>query len=96
MRLPVGESLAFCALDSPFRTGFIVHAKAGAIVLAKIKFREIARHVLFANMLIRADKAALEDAEIAFCGVRVDRSSFAFASILLVVVNAFVLRHKAR
>jgi hypothetical protein len=40
--------------------------------MAEVKFREIAMQMLLATMLLRAEHAALEYAEIAFDGVRGD------------------------
>jgi len=77
VRLPVGEPLALCALDCAFCASFIVHAKARAVILAKIEFGQVARQMLFPNVLIGADKAALEDAEIAFRRVRMDNARLA-------------------
>src|SRR6202050_1770501 len=55
------------------------------IVIAELKLRDIERHILGADLVERADNAALEDAPKAFNRVRVDRAD----NILVpVVVNS--------
>ena len=51
----------------------IVHAERDAVVVAEIKLRKIAVQVLLAAVLIDAAHAALEDREIVFNRVGVDR-----------------------
>jgi hypothetical protein len=63
---PVRETLAFNALHSKRRTFPIVHTEGNAVIVAEIKFREIAMQMLLIAMLIDAAHTALEDREVAF------------------------------
>jgi hypothetical protein len=49
----------------------IVHAQRNAIRIAEVKLGQVAVQVGFADVLIDANQAALQDAEIALDGVRV-------------------------
>jgi len=62
----VRETLAFRTLDCKRRTFPVVNAEGGPVVIAEIKFREIAMQMLFFAMLVHAAHAALEDREITF------------------------------
>ena len=68
----IGQPLAFDAEQRAFGASSVVNAEFDAIGVAEIELGEIAVKVLFAAMLIDADHAALEDAEIALDGVGVD------------------------
>src|SRR5438874_782345 len=52
--------------------------------------------MLLANVLIGANKPALEDAEIALCCICVDGLALARTRPRLVVIHAFMFRHKAK
>ena len=66
MRQTIRETLAFNALDSKHRTFPIGDTEGSPVVVAEIKFREVAVKVLFVAMMVHAAHAALEDAEVAF------------------------------
>jgi hypothetical protein len=60
VRPSIGRALANHALRQFVGALGIVHAKRNAVVIAKIKFRQIAMQMLFGAMLIRAFHTALE------------------------------------
>ena len=65
----IGEALA---LTRPYRcNGAVIIAvpKRGTMVIAEIKFRQIAMQVFLAAMLINALHSALKDAEKALNGI---------------------------
>ena len=57
-------------LDKRHGALLIVHAKRLAMVVAEVELVYIALQVLLAYALVNARKAALEDREVAFHGVR--------------------------
>jgi hypothetical protein len=57
---PVRETLALSILDGQRRTFPIGNAEGRAVIVAEIKFREIAMQVLFLAMLVGAAHSALE------------------------------------
>jgi hypothetical protein len=61
VRPSIGQSLANDALCQFVRAVGIVHAKRNAIVMAKIKFREVAVQMLLGAMLVGALHAAFEN-----------------------------------
>src|ERR1700733_2478217 len=58
-----------------------------SVVMAKLKFGEIHRQILFADVVICADYAALQEAPERFDVVRVDLAANVFASL---VIDGFV------
>jgi hypothetical protein len=68
----IGQPLAFGADESAFRAGNIVNSKLGAVVVSKIKLGQIPISMLSFNMLIDADKTALEHGKETFERVSVD------------------------
>jgi hypothetical protein len=59
-RLVICQSLAFDALECASGAFDILDAKTRAIVISKIEFGKITMQMLFADMVERADNAALE------------------------------------
>jgi hypothetical protein len=68
---PIGEPLAFHAFEGGGARG-VVNANGDALIVAELKFREIAVQVLLGAMLIDALHAAPEDAESALDRVGMD------------------------
>jgi len=66
VRLPPHEAFAVCALDRRKRSVDIVAAEPDAVIIAEVKFGQVAMQVLFLAVLIDAAHTALEDREIAF------------------------------
>ena len=60
-RYAVRETLALDTLEGPCRTFPILDAKARAVIIAEVKFREIAVQMLFADMMIGSNHTALEN-----------------------------------
>ena len=58
MRLPIRRALALDAPESISRPFFIGNAKAGTIVVAEIKLRQIALQMGFADVVINASDVA--------------------------------------
>lgn len=85
---PVGEPLAFDAKQSDFGALFIIDPKLGAVVLAEIKFGQIAIKVLLIDVLVNADQATFENREEAFEGVHMH---VAARPLEFRVIDAFVL-----
>ncbi len=79
----ISEPLALDALQSDFSALGIINAELGAIILAEIKFGQIAVKVLLIHMLINADQTAFEDRKEAFksIGVNVAARPFIFRMI---------------
>ena len=75
----IGEPLAFDAFDSGFGAVNVAVAEPNAMVVAEVKFREIAVQMLLVAVLINSLHAALEDRERAFDGVGVDLGADIFA-----------------
>jgi hypothetical protein len=69
----VRNALASDSLRPFGGAGSIIKAVGDPVVISELEFSQIAMQVLFAAMLVNALHAALEDAEIAFHGVAVDR-----------------------
>jgi hypothetical protein len=77
------KARAFCLSERGFvryaardrRTFSILDAKARAVVIAEVKFREIAVQMLFADMMIGPNHAALENGKIVFGAVDVDETA---------------------
>src|SRR5437588_2510249 len=82
----ISEPLATRRFHGAFGSHCVIHTKANAVVLSKIEFGQVARQVLFANVLVRADQTALKQAEIALCTVCVDGVLLTFARPPRVVV----------
>ncbi len=57
----IGQTLANDALGQILGSHKVIGAKRNAVVIAEIKFREIAMQVLFTAMLIHATHTALEN-----------------------------------
>ena len=89
----IRQPLADHAFERELRALCVVNAKPFAIIHAEIKFAQIAVKVFAIYTLIRADKAALYDAEKAFqrIGVHVAARPFEFG-----VVNAVMIRDGRR
>ncbi len=85
----IGEALALTALYCRNRAVSVVVPKRGTIVIAEIKFRQIAMQMLFAAMLIDTTHAALENCEIALDGICRYVAACVF---LLGVIDGFVRR----
>src|ERR1035438_10379181 len=66
---PIGEALAVHALDHFHRALAIFNSEFTAVVEAERKLIQVALKMLFATMLVDANHAALEHAEVAFCRV---------------------------
>src|SRR6266404_1329268 len=93
VRYPIGESLAvdgFEGIDSALR---IINAKCRAVVVAKVKLREVAVQVVRAAMLVDASHTALEHTEEAFNRVR---GRIAVPVLVRAVVHGQVLRKLLR
>jgi hypothetical protein len=65
----IGKPLADDALDGAFGTLFVVNAECGAVVVPEIKLSEISMKMLFADMLIDAIDAALQDRKEVLGGI---------------------------
>ena len=85
---PIGQALASDFLEQHVGARHIAIAHRGAVVVAEIKLGDVALKVLLAYVVVRADKAALEDREVAFHRVGGDRTARVF---LLGVVDAGML-----
>jgi hypothetical protein len=66
VRPPIGQAFADDPLDRFRHTLAVADAKAGALVVAVIKFGEVALQMLLADVVIGADDPAFQDREIAF------------------------------
>ena len=88
VRRRIGQALADGTFDGAIGALYVVDAELGAVVVAEIKFREIAIDVLLVDVLIDADQPALEHAKEAFKGVGVRIATDVLA---LGMVNGFVL-----
>ena len=75
------------ALQGAIGTRSIINSKFDAVRISEIKFGKVA--VAFATVLIYALHAALEDAVIAFNGIRVDIAAHIFIGL---VANALMTR----
>ena len=67
---PLGQPLAFMPLDRDAARSCVLDAKLHAVVPAEAELVQIALKVLLAAVLVDANHAALEHAEVAFHGVR--------------------------
>jgi len=76
---PIRQALAGDALERNVRALRIGHAKLGARVVSEIELGNVPLQVLFANMVIRPDQAALQDVEEGFGGIDVGYSASVFA-----------------
>src|SRR6185312_10563823 len=79
----ISQTLAYDAAKDRVGALSIVHAKGYALIVAEVKFREVAVKVLFGAMLIGAAHAALENRKVAFDGVGVNAAANVFASRML-------------
>src|ERR1700739_3911116 len=68
----IGQPLALGALEGAGRARGVVNAKGDPVVMAKIEFAEVPVQVGLGDVLVDADEAALEDAEISLDAVGVD------------------------
>jgi hypothetical protein len=84
---PVRQALAFNTLESICRSFPIGHAKAGTIAVAEIKLREVALQMSFADVVVNANDATLENCEVSFDRVAVGSAANVFADAM---VNHFV------
>ena len=72
MSPPISQALTADLLQGAIGALLVIPVQRRAVVVAEVKFREVAVQMLFGAMLIDALHAALEDAEIAFNRVGVD------------------------
>src|SRR5260221_4353716 len=70
--LPIRQSLAADALQQVVSALAVRDAEGRAVVIAKVELGNVARKMLLANVMKRADQAALEDREETFDGIRSD------------------------
>src|SRR5947208_12684602 len=68
----IGETAALCAFDGQRRALHVIHPTLLPVAVAEIKFGQIAMQVSFADVLIGAVHAALQDREKSLDGVGVD------------------------
>src|SRR2546425_701523 len=89
IRTPVGESLPLDGLESVTGAFGVVDPESYAVVVAEIKFREIAMQVLALAVLIRAGHAALEHGKHTFDSVRMRIAAhvLAFAVIYRLMIR---------
>jgi hypothetical protein len=66
----IHQPFAFNSFQAIVGSLLVVDFQRGTMVVAKIKFGEVALQVLFAAVLVRADHAALEHAKNTCDGVR--------------------------
>jgi hypothetical protein len=80
---PICQSLSSDASHDFVGALCILDTKARAIVIAEIEFREIAVQMLFADVMVSSDHAALENGKIVFGAVDMDetppRRAYSFA-----------------
>jgi len=62
----IRQALALTGLNGRNGAGFIINAQRLAMVIAEIKFGQIAMQMLLAAMLVHAAHTALENREVAF------------------------------
>ena len=88
----IRETLALYTQESLRRTFSIGHAKLGAIVVTEIKFRQIALQMGFADVVIDAIDATLENREVTFdrIAVRVVADVFTIAMVNHLVTGEFL------
>jgi hypothetical protein len=84
----IGQALAFDANQRAIGPLDVIDPKLGAVILAEIEFGQVPIEMLVVDVLVNADKAALEDREEAFKGVYVNVTPDVFA---LGVIDALVL-----
>ncbi len=65
----IGEPLADNAAQRPIGALYVVHAEHDPVVVSKIKLGEVTMQVFFADMLVNAIDAALEDREVSLSGI---------------------------
>src|SRR4051794_28842727 len=86
----IGEPLALHPQQRRLGAPTVVHAQRDSVVVAELKFRQIAVKVLLVAMLIDTLHAALEQAKVAFDGVGVDRCVLERDVLTLAVVDRIV------
>lgn len=62
----IGEALALTALDRRNGAIRVIVPKRGTVVIAEVKFRQIAMQMLLGTVLVYAAHSALKDRKIAF------------------------------
>src|SRR5688500_2783270 len=80
---PIRQALPANALECVVGALNIVYTKSGAEVVAEVELLHVAVKVLFANMMERADQAALEDRKVAFDRVGRDVAANIFACAMV-------------
>jgi hypothetical protein len=79
VRRPVGQSLAYNALERGNSALLVVYAQSDAIVIAEVELSDIAMQMLLAAVLVNVLYAALEHAVEALNGVRMIVATDVFA-----------------
>ena len=70
VRPSIRQAFAFDAFKRNFCACHIIDSELGAGIATEVEFRQIPIKVLLVHMLVGSDKAALEDREEVFEGVR--------------------------
>lgn len=81
-RVPVKHSFPYDPVKGEVSTRGVVHVQRRAVVVTELVLRQIAVQVLLAAVLVHALHAALEDAEVALDGVRVDIAAHVFTGLV--------------
>ena len=91
VRPPIRQALASDALKQFVGASTVIHTKAATVVIAEIEFRQIAVKMLFANMVIGAVHAALENRKIILGGVDVNEAAEARIFVCRMVHGAMAI-----
>lgn len=80
---PISHALTNDAGERGVKAFRIAKTKRRTVIVAEVKFRQVALQVRAADVVIRADDAALEDREVTLNGVRVCAATDVFASAVI-------------
>ncbi len=72
VRLSIHQALALGAAKQGFGALYIANPEGGTGVVPEVKFAQVAMQMGFADMVKRAEDAALQNGEMALNGVRVN------------------------